>query len=174
MESGRRSPFTFTSFLLMLALTACSGKPFTYQGVTVRPENRIALSEGGPHEGVWKTKDLSISYAYSRAGRQLEIAGVVDFAQYLRSGYSSLKEIFLAVNFLDSGGIVIDTRPVLTQMGRQWIFLKEIVFKTRLDLPAETAAFAFSYRGQVGEGGGQAGLMGREGQGVSWDFWQDP
>ncbi|MFC1859113.1 hypothetical protein ACFL9U_13980 [Thermodesulfobacteriota bacterium] len=174
MKSKRRSLFTALSFLLMLALVACSGRLFTYQGVTAKPENRIALRENGPHEGVWKTRDLSISYEHSMVGSELEIAGVVEFAQYLRTGYNTLRKFSLAVNYLDPDGIVLDTRPILTQAQRPWILLKAVSFKTRFDLPAETAAIAFSYRGQAGDEGGGGGPMDRHGEGVSWDFWQGP
>jgi len=48
-----------------------------------------------------------------------------------------------------------------------------MTFDNQLELPADTTAIAFGYRGRVTQGGGGIRET-RKGDRIDWDFWKVP
>lgn len=163
----------FISFLIINLIFACAGNPVNYHGAWVKEENRVSLLEGGPHQGHWKTRDISIEYEYRKKAGDLKISGMVDLANYIQTGYNTLDHLYLYVYLLEADGTVLDTKAIQTFGYRQWfVALKNMSFDNRLELPQGAVALAFGYRGKVSEGGGPG--IGRKGDRIEWDFWETP
>ena len=154
------------------ALVACQSSFFSYRGATAKQESRIALLEGGPHVGFWKTKDLSMHYHYLRDPDNLELSGVIELDDSLKYNFTALEYLFLQVNLLDAEGKVLESKQAFTSDYRHMI--KKLSFKRSLKLPMGTTAIAFSYTGRVREGGGIGRVLKDAGDSDSWDFWMTP
>jgi len=175
MELKKRTLVVLKKCLLLLfigALVACQSSFFSYRGATAEQESRIALLEGGPHVGFWKTKDLSMHYHYLRDPDNLELSGVIELANSLKYNFRSIEYLFLQVNLLDAEGKVLESKVVLTSDHLQMI--EKLPFKRSVGLPPGTAAIAFSYTGRVREGGRTGRVLEDAGDGDSWDFWMTP
>jgi len=175
MELKKRTLVVVKKCLLLLfisTLVACQSSFFSYRGATTKQESRIALLEGGPHLGFWKTKDLSMHYHYLRNPDNLELSGVIELADSLQYNFTALEYLFLQVNLLDAEGKVLESKRVFTSDYRHMI--KKLSFKRSLKLPTGTTAIAFSYTGRVMEGGGTGRVLEDAGDGDSWDFWMTP
>jgi len=159
-------------FLFLGALVACQSSFFSYRGATAEQEWRIALLEGGPHKGFFRTRDLSMHYRYLRDLDNLQLSGVVELDDSLKYNFRSIEYLFLQVNLLDAEGKVLESKLVLTSDHLQLI--EELPFKRSLELPPGTTAIAFSYTGRVREGGGTGRVLEDAGDGDSWDFWMTP
>lgn len=175
MELKKRTYVVLKGCLLFLfigALVACQSRLFSYRGATAEQQSRIALLEGGPYVGFWKTEDLSMHYRYLRYPENLELSGVVELANRLKYNFTTLEYLFLQVNLLDAEGKVLESKVVLTSDYRHMI--KKLPFKRSLELPPGITAIAFSYKGRVLEGGGTTRVLEDAGDGDSWDFWRTP
>jgi hypothetical protein len=148
--------------VLLSAFVACTNSFDTYLGKTADQESRIALN-GGSHNGVWQTDDLTVNYSYSRKPNSLQISGDVSLSQKMKDVSNIVQTFFLQVNFLNAHGQVLDTKELAVAGYRETITKWE--FDHTLELPARTSAMAFSYTGQMGEGAGE---------GSSESFWHDP
>ncbi len=164
----------FGSFILIILLVACAGKLFTFEGSWVAEDDRISLQDGGPHKGKWQTRDVAIEYAYQQETQKLQISGVVKLGDYLTTGFSTLVHMTVDIFMLDANGIVLNSE-LIQNLGyrRHLADLGKMTFTNQLELPADTAAIAFGYRGRVTEGGGgfNKNLMGDR---IDWDFWKLP
>ncbi|MBN1932041.1 MAG: hypothetical protein JW786_10590 [Desulfobacterales bacterium] len=158
------------SFLLMVGCLACQGRFYGYQGAVVGREYRILLLEGGPHQGSWRTNDLTIYYGYSKKLLRVELSGRVELAGYLQKSFSQIENFFLTLHFLDSAGTVLKSSVLLTAGYRQEI--EKLSFNRLIEVVPETAAIVFSYKGRVREGSGTDSL--RDGDAITWDFWKAP
>ena len=175
MEIKKRILVVIKKCILLLfisTLVACQSSFFSYRGATAVQESRIALRQGGPHVGFWKTDDLSMHYHYQRDWDNVELSGVIELADSLKYSFTALEYLFLQVNFLDADGKVLETKLALSSDYRHMI--KKLSFKRSLKLPTGTAAIAFSYTGRVVEGGGTGRVLEDAGDGDSWDFWMTP
>lgn len=143
-----------------------------FLGVVVACQGRLALREGGPHRGSWKTQDLSVHYHYWREQGNVELSGSVELAKSLRYNFTTLEHLFLEVHLLDAEGRVLESKGVLTSEYRHMV--RKLPFKRSLELPPGTTAIAFSYTGRVRDGGGAGRVSGDAGDGDSWDFWMYP
>jgi len=177
MRAKKRALVAFTlygSFLLMILLVACAGRVFTYKGSWVAEDDRISLQDGGPHKGNWHTRDVAIEYAYQQETQNLQISGVVKLEGYLTTGFNTLEFLTLDIYTLDADGIVLNSALIRNIGYRRTIdYLGKITFDHQLELPADTAAIAFGYRGRVTDGGGGGGKN-RDGGRIDWDFWKVP
>jgi len=164
----------FGSFLLIILLVACAGKVFTYKGSWVAEDDRISLQDDGPHKGNWQTRDVAIEYVYQQETQNLQISGVVKLGDYLTTGFSTLVHLTLDIYSLDADGIVLNS-VMIRNFGylRSLDYLGKMTFANQLELPADTAAIAFGYRGRVTEGGGgfNKNIIGDR---IDWDFWKLP
>ena len=162
------------SFLLIVLLLACAGRVFTYKGSWIAEDDRISLRDGGPHKGNWQTRDLAIEYAYQQEAQKLQISGVVKLGGYLTTGFSTLVHLTVDIYMLDANGVVLNSELIQNLGYRRYLAdLGKMTFTSQLELPADTAAIAFGYRGRVTEGGGgfQRNQIGDQ---IDWDFWKLP
>jgi hypothetical protein len=170
MSSKKKILIVFKLIILFFSINfifACAGNLFTFRGAWVKEENRVSLLEGGPHRGRWETRDISIEYKYRKVLDDLKISGIVDLANYIKTGYNTLDHLYLYVYFLEADGTVLDTKVIRIFGYRQWfVVLRNRSFDHRLELPEGTVDIAFGYRGKVSEGGG--------GGRIEWDFWKTP
>ena len=160
--------------ILTISLVACAGKVFTYKGSWVAEDDRISLQSGGPHKGKWQTRDVAIEYAYQQKTENLQISGVLTLGDYLTTGFSTLD--YLTVDFfaLNADGIVLKSELIRTFGSRRYIdYLGKMSFNKQIELPADTTAIAFAYRGRVTQGGGGIGET-KQGDRIDWDFWKIP
>ncbi len=176
MNSKKKSPIVFQlfmTFLLITFLVACGGRLSSYRGSWVEEKDRISLQAGGPHQGSWQTRDLSIEYEYQQEPQNLQISGVVNLADYLKI-MGTLDHLTLEIQLLGANGIVQDTKGIRTFGNRRPIdSFGKMSFHSRLDLSEDTVAMAFSYDGKVTQGGGGA-FKSSSGEKAEWDFWKVP
>jgi hypothetical protein len=163
--------------LLLNLFFACAGVNPLSPGAWVEENNRIAIKDGGPYKGSWQTRDLTVNYEYREAAKNLEVSGTIKLADYIPMGFSTLDYLRIYIHFLTSDGIVLETKN-LQYFGyfRYIDYIEKMSFKSRFDLPENTAAFAFSYDGRASQGGGgPIGYNSDNGSGqISWDFWKVP
>ena len=167
-----------TLFVLINLCIACAGVNPLSPGAWVAEEDRIALMDGGPHKGTWKTRDLSVNYEYQEAAPSLQVKGVVKLASYIPMGYDALEYFHLYIHFLEDNGTVLATQKIKSHGFRQSFRLTgdEMSFNGRFDLTQDTVALAFSYSGRAvsADGPGPSNAnSGSEGR-IDWDFWKVP
>ena len=165
-----------TLFVLINLCIACAGGTSLSPGAWVAEEDRIRVVDGGPHKGSWKTRDLTIQYEYQEASPSLQVKGVVELANYITMGYSTLEYLHLYIHFLESNGTVLATKRIRAFGYQVFRLEKEITFNERLDLTQDSVAFAFSYSGKATSGGGGGpSIMGSDSSGrTDWEFWKVP
>ena len=139
-------------FVSISTLIACQSSVFSYRGKMVAEDSRIVLKEGGPHKGVWETKDFTFNYTYTQKADRLEISGELTLDNYI-SMVEILDYLFFRVNFIDSDGKLQESKMLLgttyNSHNFRWFVKREIV------LPSYANAVGFSYMGSIREGGGQ-------------------
>ena len=156
--------------LLLSVLTACRNNPLSYQGATAKPDSRIDLMEGGPHEGRWQTRDLSLDYRYQLDANTLQLSGVVELENHLKYNFAMLENLRLWVNYLNIESKVLDYKIILMSDYRQMV--RTMKFSHHLTLPPDTTQIAFSYSGRAidaGSGNDESG-----GNAADWDFEHFP
>ena len=163
----------FMPVVLITLLLACGSKLLNYRGSWVEEQDRINLQAGGPHKGSWQTRDLSIQYEYQKEAQNLLVSGVVNLADYLKI-MGTLDHLALEIQLLETNGIVQDTKGIRTFGSRRSIdSFGTMSFNSRLDLPEDTIAVAFSYDGKITQGGGGA-FKSSSGEKAEWVFWKVP
>jgi hypothetical protein len=176
MNSKQKIPILLkllVSFISIMLMFACGGRPLSYRGSWVEEQDRISLQAGGPHKGNWQTRDLSIDYEYRQEAQNLLISGVVNLADYLKI-MGTLDHLALEIQLLEANGIVQDTIGIRTFGSRRSIdSFGKMSFNSRLNLTDDTVAIAFSYEGKITQGGGGA-LKSSSGEKAEWDFWKVP
>jgi hypothetical protein len=152
------------SFIAGSLFLACNNKVFSYRGRWVEDADRITLQDGGPHKGSWQTRDVIIAYEYVKDAQSLQISGVVELSDHLKTGFSTLE--YLNINVISvENGFVLDSKDIKTFGYRRYIaFMGKMTFETHLELSEGAVAVAFSYSGTVMEGGGRG----------DWRFWKVP
>jgi hypothetical protein len=178
MGSEKKSSIAFRVALLgllMNLLFACAMGTSLSPGAWVEPDDRVALQEGGPHKGIWQTRDLTIDYEYQEAAKNLQVSGTIKLADYIPKGFSTLDYLRIYIHFLTPSGMVLETKNLQYFGYLRWLdYLGKMSFSSQFDLPEGAMAFAFSYNGRASQGGGSPmGNNGGSGQ-ISWDFWKVP
>ncbi|MBW1994488.1 MAG: hypothetical protein JRI77_08555, partial [Deltaproteobacteria bacterium] len=97
-------------FLLIAALLGCQSVLHPYKGKPVSLHNQIPLIEGGPHQGDWKTEDLSFKYNYVKRSGKLDISGNLALHAASFWTYEIVDLLFFRINFIDSSGRLIESR----------------------------------------------------------------
>jgi hypothetical protein len=180
MCSKKKASIAFKVLLAGLMLNlffACATGTSLSPGAWVDEKDRIALQDGGPHNGNWQTRDLTIDYDYREAAKMLDITGTIKLANYIPMGYSTLDYLRIYILFLNSSGVVLEVKN-LQYFGyfRYIEYLEKMTFNSQFNLPENTVAFAFSYSGRASQGGGSPmGNNSGNGSGqIAWDFWKVP
>lgn len=158
----------------MTAFTSCATP--SYVGRVAKPENNVAILSGDVHELQWQTGDLTIYATYALTQNQLELAGHVELQNKLRKeSFPIVNYLRIATHALDGAGIILDSFPLWRAQHETGHDFIKWTFQRSYTIPEGTRALAFSYRGRVGEGGGQGPRRrNRDGGRSSWDFWYTP
>lgn len=174
MKSSLVLKLLIACLLINLWVACAGGGTALSPGAWVEEADRIAVLDGGPHKGNWQTRDLTINYEYQEAVKNLQISGVIEFADYIPKGFNTLEYLKLYIHFLEADGTVLETRSIRIFGYRRYLdFIGEITFNHRYDLTGNTVSFAFSYSGRVIQGGGTG--IGSSARGrIDWDFWKVP
>ena len=160
--------------LLINLSAACAGLSVLSPGSWVEEKDRIPVLDGGPHKGSWQTRDLTINYEYQETGQSLQMSGVIDLADYITNGFSTLDYLRLHIHFLDADGTVMDTQSVKTFGYRRYMdLLGKMTFNNRFNWVENTVSVAFSYSGKASSGGG-SGIADDTNGRIDWDFWKVP
>jgi len=138
---------------------------FGWKGTIARPESRVLFKEGGAHRGFLKTADLVVEYEYTRNPDNMLLSGYVQLDDSLRYNYELVDFFFLTINFLKGDGTVIERQTAMIFMSTEPIESKWR-FERTFEIPPQTAAFAFSYKGRVLEKG--------QDNGGDWNFYLNP
>ena len=85
-----------------------------YHGKTVSNAPVVALQEGGPVTGQWKTFDLIIDYEYIKKGDSLDISGKAALSQHYQMTYERLQGMRSYIFFLDKDSRVLETANFAT------------------------------------------------------------
>lgn len=153
---------------LLVAVVSCGFRPMRIKGQTVPEAGRIPFKEGGPHESVWTTKDLSLIYRYTKNQNNLSLDCELKLNKNRYGGLAIVNHIYFIVNFIDIEGKIIKTKvawnPGFTMDVWNWSFTSE------LDIPPKSTGMVFSYEGSLRESQG-----GGEDTGVILiDLWRSP
>lgn len=160
----------WSAIMFLVLLAGCGAGIFSYVGTTARPENRLELVPDTESSGTWRTPDLVVDYVFKPTQQTLALKATVNLAAHMQTGYSFASNVSLGVSFLDSENRVLASRNFALSGNRTPI--RQWHIERQLEIPAGANAVAFSYSGQVGEGG--IGSNDGGPGGVSWSFWQRP
>jgi hypothetical protein len=94
--------------LSSLALIGCRSD--NYVGKIVPQQNKIALKQGGPHQGIWSSNHMKFRYMYFKTPSQIEFSGKLSLLDIPAS--VNMESIGFWVHFLDSEGRIIRDRTV--------------------------------------------------------------
>ena len=134
--------------LLFLAV-GCVETAMKFHGNHISSVPVVALLEGGPHAGTWKTFDLVIDYTYKQNGGVLDISGQCALSEHYRMNYATISEIFVYLFFLDKDSRVLET----LSFPNNWVGDTDEVqlFSQTHKIPAGTTGISFGYSGEVNE-----------------------
>jgi hypothetical protein len=132
--------------LLFLA-SGCVEFAMLYHGKTVSNVPVVALQEGGPVTGQWKTFDLVIDYEYIKKGDNLDISGKAALSQHYQMTYEWLVSMRTYIFFLDKDSRVLET----ANFAAAWSGSTQDPqnFSESYKIPQGTAGISFGYSGQV-------------------------
>jgi hypothetical protein len=151
-----------TTVALFFLIAGCQTMTLSSGTGSVSPENRVPFPEG-QNAGVWKGNYLVVDYKYSRALTDIDMTGMVNFADNMTMNFVLLRDFHLSAIFLDENGKVLGTKGLTTGRGS----FDPISFRAQMAVPPATVAISFSYQGTAIEGGND------DGGGIN-HFWQYP
>ena len=144
-------------------LLACQSLMVSYQGATVRSEDRIPLVAGAGQAGSYLGPDLTVDYQYLWNQSELNISGAIGFAGSISHNFSVIVNFHLSLVLLDAEGRILETKLLdATSSGDP---SDPIRFSERLALPPGVSGMAFVYGGDAREGGLE---------GMTTSFWHYP
>jgi hypothetical protein len=135
--------------LLFLA-SGCVELAMLYHGKTVSNAPVVALQEGAPITGQWKTFDLVIDYKYIKKGDSLDISGKAALSQHYQMTYDRLQRMRTYIFFLDKDSRVLETANFVTAWSGSTQNVQ--IFSESYKIPQGTAGISFGYSGQVRDG----------------------
>ena len=145
--------------MLLALLTGCGGKSSSYVGRPVDEDKRIAILDGGPHEGVWETSHVTVNYQYNRQAETMKLSGKASVKRGGMIDYFSLH-----IHFIDGQGKINQNLQLVTAGGRNQVH--EFSFEKKMKLEMDTRSMVFSYKGAtrgIGDGSGSVN-----------EFWKTP
>lgn len=160
-----RYPYGLTFLVLIcVGMLACRPSWFSYEGSLARPEGRIVLAQGGPHEGTWHDPDLIVRYRYFRKPNRLQLEGTLELGARLTKSFGEVKHFSVTVVMMDAENRILKT-GVLVSVGQG--IIRPWSFRTTVEIPSRVTAMNFSYRGVAFD-------HAEEGGKVSSSFWKTP
>ena len=159
---------------MLLALASCAGGAGSYAGRPANPESLTPLMRGDIRQLEWQTHALIIQATYALEAGQLDLAGQVRLQQRL-AHYPVVDYLSVSVHALNEAGVILASYPLWRSASRREQFFVNWSFQQRYQIPAETQAVTFSYRGRMRDGGGRGFPRHRnDDRAVTWDFWHTP
>jgi hypothetical protein len=164
-----------TWILTVLVLTtACATDISTRNaGRPTKPDSRIALQPGGPHQERWQTNDIAIPFEYRRENDQFAMAGKVELQKRI-ANFPNIDFLRINIHFLDAEGIILSSHRLWSAGRSNELFFVNFDFSRQYPLPVGAANLTFSYTGEVADGGGGFSTRSRGGDRTSWRFWWTP
>ena len=135
--------------LLAIVASGCVETSMMFQGNLVEPVRVVALQEGGPHSGSWKTFDLVIDYKYFRNDNILEISGQINMSEHYQMNYNSLSKLFVYLFLIDSRSRVLSSDSLVKAVTGD--LDENLTFSRSYNVPAGTVGISFGYNGSVRE-----------------------
>ena len=132
MRSKKIIIAAFKCCLLFLSvlLIACASTPRT-----VAQDDRISLSDGGPHTGTWDSKNVSVDYRYT------EQSGVIQLSVSPRAK-RQFSELTVWVLFVDAKGNVTGKQEVYSSGTRPG----SPTLENKFEIPSGTTYLSFHSR----------------------------
>ncbi len=162
-------------FVLACVLWACAGAGTKrFAGRVTKPESRVAVEPGGPHQTQWQTRDLTLNFDYQWEADRFDIAGAVELSKKIQH-FTILDFLRIRLHFLDADGVILATYGVWNAGRRNSMHYYFINFKFDKQYvpPAGTDMIGFSYAGEASDSGGD-GLARKSGGRGDWAFWWTP
>lgn len=143
-------------------------------GRLTKPESRVAVQPGGPHQAHWQTRDLMLNFEYQWEADRFDITGKVNLQKYLQH-FTTLDHLRIRVHFLDTEGVILSTYNMWNAGHRNSMHYHFVNFNFSQQYapPAGTDIIAFSYTGEASDAGGD-GYARRAGGRGEWSFWWNP
>ena len=136
--------------------------------VAVAQTKLIPLVTGGPQQGAFQSRYLTINYSYTLNQGQLNVSGKLNFDDSLTMTYPGLRHFYMELVLVDSQGHVVERTNVALKMGFTWGDNDAVAassFTAQLPVPPGTASMTFYYNGAT---------RGALGAGAGTAFWNDP
>lgn len=152
------------SFLICVGMLACRPSWFSYEGSVARHEGRIALAQGGAHEGTWQDPDLIVRYRYFREPNHLQLEGNLELGARLTKSFGEVKHFSVTAAFMGAENRILKTQ-VIVSVGQG--IIRPWSFRETVEIPSRVTAMNFSYRGVAFD-------HAEEGGKVSSSFWKTP
>ena len=130
-------------FLFLAILVACQSGLFSSRGKTVEEDRRLALLQGGPHNGVWQNNGIWVDYQYTLDQKNLQLPGVIELNGYVGYRIRWLDFLTVSVSFLDIEGKILDSKLIYNS-GYRLQYGKKLSFKSKAETPPGTTAMAFT------------------------------
>jgi hypothetical protein len=115
-------------------------------GKMVPSGNRVAIKSGGPFDEQFQTEDMTVTYKYWTASKQLKVRGTT------RIRFQSIDELVFHLYWLDEQGKVIDIKNFFSFLDDS-DFIKfrssDRQFHRDFTIPAGAKAFAIGYKGDT-------------------------
>ncbi len=132
---------------LLLFAWGCVKTTMLYHGNTVTSAPVVALLEGGPTTGIWKTSDVTIYYKYIKKGDDFDISGQASLSQSNQMLYSNISKMYSYIFFLDINSQVIETANFVVAWTDSTQDNQD--FSKSYKVPTGTTGFSFGYSGKL-------------------------
>jgi hypothetical protein len=136
-------------------LAGCQSMGQRDMGKYVPPGNRVAIKSGGPFDGRFETRDMTIAYQYRVAGNRLKVWGTSEIR------FESINELVFHLYFLDERSTVISIHNFYSFLNHSdFIELMDNKrqFHRDFSIPEGAVAFAIGYDGETVRSQEEAGI----------------
>ncbi len=167
----------FTTLLVVCALWACANDIRTHSvGRLTKPESRVAVEAGGPHQAQWRTEDVAVIFDYHWEPDRFEVQGRVELQKRV-ANFPILDYLRVRIHFVDEEGVILATQHLWASQRRGNLHYNFVNFDFAKQYapPPGTEMVAFSYTGAASDTGGDGFARSGGGGGRSdWTFWWRP
>jgi hypothetical protein len=161
----KRGGLLLTASIIILA--GCQAALLTYKGEKVRSDSLIALAEGTPGSGAYRTEDVIIDYQWVRKDNELQFSGLIKFTSRMQNNFTMIPVFDLSLFFTNAEGIILGQRYIAVPGNGEPSNPMRI--SEKMLLPPGTANMAFSYSGEARDSSTD-----EDNGGGDMPFWQVP
>lgn len=127
---------------VLLVLVVCFGCATSNVGKSVSADEQIPLKKGGPHSGVSKAFDYTMSYKYTF----IQESGRIEMSGKIQSGPDGLSSLDIWINFIDGQGKILDEKSLYSVGFRESGNRYRAIFQFSKKLETPQGAEAISFR----------------------------